>query len=49
VAELYVFIIASVTLDKRRHIITEEITSKEVWTTDYTNVYIASDRWSPAL
>lgn len=48
-AELYLFIITSVTLDKRSHIITDNVTNNEVWTTDYTNVYIASDRWSLTL
>lgn len=46
-AELY--LIVSVTLGKRSHVITNKVTSNEVWTTDYTNVYIASVRWSLPL
>lgn len=47
-AELYL-IIASVTLDKRSNVITNKVTSNEVWTTGYTNVYMSSDRWSLPL
>lgn len=45
-AELYVYYHFS---DVRSQIIINKVSNNEGWTTDYTNVHIASDRWLLAL